>query len=326
VEPHLKWGYMPWLHVFTDSAFRPVTSTDKTITNDIVKHFQCLFENPQWEAEVLAMSSCGSDLMNLLSYWCQADGKECLQLSSAGGRGEVGYNCVMQSKTMRKKRRLSLTENFLDLYPKHDHFMAALQSDVIHTPLLDYLERKFHAEPIGIVLLELAPVYKDTICITGGTLKAILTLCHKHGVALFIDDVMLNVRCGKFFSFEYVKDFMPDGVIIGSKVWGMGCIIGFPQSAFSKNATWRVNHTGQEVPFCLTERCRAIARYLLKENILSYIRTVGETQRRVQGASGLGYFWTNINHFTITSLHLQSFYYQWDFCPERVLLPLDYKF
>jgi hypothetical protein len=32
------------------------------------------------------------------------------------------------------------------------------------------------------------------------------------------------------------------------------------------------------------------------------------------------------NHFTITSLQLQSFCYQWDFCPERVLLPLDYKF
>jgi hypothetical protein len=160
VGSHLKWGYLPWLHLFNDSAFRPVTSTDKTITKDMLKHFQCLFENPQWETEILAMSSCNSDLMNLLSHWCQADGKECLQLSSAGGRGQVGYNCVIQPKVTRKKHRLSLTENFLDLYPRHDHFIEALQSEEIHKPMLDYLEKKFHAVAIGIVLLELAPVYK----------------------------------------------------------------------------------------------------------------------------------------------------------------------
>ncbi|KAG5181038.1 hypothetical protein JKP88DRAFT_263730 [Tribonema minus] len=325
--PYLKDGYCPF------RGLRASPPCARYYVDDpVYERLRLALERLVPGYELLAASSCSSDLLGLVHQWATCFGGEtagvCLDLASAGGRGLPGRTCAARPRVDREAEGLRPKEQVLRLLGGEGRkggcgpasFVDAWRSGAVQTAFVEHVRRRLAEDSPKptILLLETAPVYYDA-CLTGGTLRALASLCARQGVALVTDEVMLSVRCGRPLSSDYARSFRPDAAVLGSKALGSAFVVVRRQSPLKHAFRSQPMMVGQEISAAAAEAAVRAIDYILREDLMAYIAGEGEARRRAAGASGAGYLWHDAPREAASAFPAYA-------RGTRVLLPLDYRF
>ncbi|KAG5192845.1 hypothetical protein JKP88DRAFT_346308 [Tribonema minus] len=295
--PYLKDGYCPF------RGLRASPPCARYYVDDpVYERLRLALERLVPGYELLAASSCSSDLLGLVHQWATCFGGEtagaCLDLASAGGRGLPGRTCAARPRVDREAEGLRPKEQVLRLLGEEGRksgsasFVDAWRSGAVQTAFVEHVRRRLveDSPKPTILFLETAPVYYDA-CLTGGTLRALASLCARQGVALVTDEVMLSVRCGRPLSSDYARSFRPDAAVLGSKALGSAFVVVRRLSPLKHAFRSQPMMVGQEISAEAAEAAVRAIDYILREDLMGYIAGEGEARRRAAGASGAGYLW-----------------------------------
>ncbi|KAG5181020.1 hypothetical protein JKP88DRAFT_349344 [Tribonema minus] len=323
--PYLKDGYCPF------RGLRASPPCARYYVDDpVYERLRLALERLVPGYELLAASSCSSDLLGLVHQWATCFGGEtagaCLDLASAGGRGLPGRTCAARPRVDREAEGLRPKEQVLRLLGEEGRksgsasFVDAWRSGAVQTAFVEHVRRRLveDSPKPTILFLETAPVYYDA-CLTGGTLRALASLCARQGVALVTDEVMLSVRCGRPLSSDYARSFRPDAAVLGSKALGSAFVVVRRLSPLKHAFRSQPMMVGQEISAEAAEAAVRAIDYILREDLMGYIAGEGEARRRAAGASGAGDLWHDAPREVASAFPAYT-------RGSRVLLPLDYRF
>lgn len=99
---------------------------------------------------------------------------------------------------------------------------------------LKEIKNLLHSNPITVAVIETVSAC-TVMQLSGKFLDALHLLLRNHSVHLVVDDTMMSIRCGQFFSHQLFRGFQPEFVVVG-KHWGVSMLISFlpPRLSSSK--------------------------------------------------------------------------------------------
>ena len=263
--------------------------------------------------KVLAVGGCSSDMLNQLwtiSAYISKTRKSTLltgserllvNLTSSGGRGNVGLQSTLTLKSVRRKMQVPLQDELWSFLPETRDFAKAWKhvngKDKRDDRFLEALKAVLHEKPgPACLLIEMAANnMPGGRCPLGSTFLAIQKECRKLGVAIVVDDVMLAVRSGRRLTSMFVPGFQPDGVVIGTKTFGLCALLWnsrSPNSAFTRAAARAPNFSGQETTLQIANDAVRRIQYLETNKVCERLVDVGANGVRLHlDLGGVGAYW-----------------------------------
>jgi hypothetical protein len=132
-------------------------------------------------------------------------------------------------------------------------------------------------------------------CPLGSTFLAIQEECRKLGVAIIVDDVMLAVRSGRRLTKMFVPGFQPDGIVIGTKTFGLSALLWKStsrNSTITRAALQAPNFSGQETTLQIANDAVRRIQYMETNKVCEKLVGVGANGVRQQlDLGGVGAYW-----------------------------------